>query len=103
VLGTEREADADLLCTPGGRYISLETAIEETKEGYYDSLHTSSQGWHEARHSLVPWWEYFVGVMLVKAYRQFEERVGVTTARREARHDSGCGDPSSEPISLRRS
>jgi hypothetical protein len=26
--------------------------------------------------------EYFVGVMLVKAYRQFEERVGVTTARR---------------------
>ena len=30
-----------------GRYISLETAIEETKEGYYDSLHASSQGWHE--------------------------------------------------------
>ena len=70
-----------------GRYISLETAIEETKEGYYDSLYTSSQGWHEARHSLVPWWEYFVGVMLVKAYRQFEERVGVTTARRGAKRD----------------
>jgi hypothetical protein len=64
--------------------ISLETAIKETKEGYYDSLYTSSQGWHEARHSQVPWWEYFVGVMLVKAYRQFEERVGVTTARRGA-------------------
>src|SRR4051812_25154866 len=70
-----------------GRYISLETAIEETKEGYYDSLHASSQGWHDARHSLVPWWEYFVGVMLVKAYRQFEERVGVTTARRGAKRD----------------
>ena len=70
-----------------GRYISLEAAIEETKEGYYDSLYTSSKGWHEARHSLVPWWEYFVGVMLVKAYRQFEERVGVTTARRGAKRD----------------
>ena len=50
-----------------GRYISLEAAIEETKEGYYESLYTSSQGWHEGQHSLVPWWEYFVGVMLVKA------------------------------------
>lgn len=70
-----------------GRYISLETAIEATKEGYYDSLHASSQGWHDARHSLVPWWEYFVGVMLVKAYRQFEERVGATTTRRGAKRD----------------
>jgi Fic family protein len=70
-----------------GRYISLEGAIEQTKEGYYDSLHASSQGWHEARHSLVPWWEYFVGVMLVKAYRDFEDRVGVTNARRGAKRD----------------
>jgi Fic family protein len=70
-----------------GRYISLETAIEDTKAGYYDSLYASSQGWHEARHSLVPWWEYFVGVMLVRAYRQFEERVGVTTARRGAKRE----------------
>ena len=70
-----------------GRYISLETAIEETKEGYYDSLYASSQSWHDARHSLVPWWEYFVGVMLVKAYRDFEDRVGVTSARRGAKRD----------------
>ncbi|PYR89375.1 MAG: cell filamentation protein Fic [Acidobacteria bacterium] len=70
-----------------GRYISLETAIEETKEEYYDSLYASSEGWHEARHSLVRWWEYFVGVMLVKAYQQFEERVGVTNARRGAKRD----------------
>ena len=70
-----------------GRYISLETAIEQTKDGYYDSLHASSQGWHAARHSLAPWWEYFIGVMLVTAYRQFEERVGVTTARRGAKRD----------------
>jgi len=70
-----------------GGYISLEGVIEATKEGYYDSLYTSSQGWHEAQHSLVPWWEYFVGVMLVKAYREFEDRVGVTSARRGAKRD----------------
>ena len=70
-----------------GRYISLESVIEGTKEGYYGSLYASSQGWHEAQHSLVPWWEYFVGVMLVKAYRDFEDRVGVTSARRGAKRD----------------
>jgi hypothetical protein len=75
-----------------GRYISLETAVEDTKEGYDDSLYASSQGWHDARHSLVPWREYFVGVMLVTAYRQFEERVGVTAARRGAkRRGIRCG------------
>jgi Fic family protein len=70
-----------------GRYISLERAIEETKEGYYDSLYASSQRWHEGQHSLIPWWEYFLGVMLVKAYREFEERVGATSARRGAKRD----------------
>lgn len=70
-----------------GRYISLEGVIEETKEGYYDSLYASSQGWHEGQHSLVPWWEYFVGVMLVQAYRDFEHRVGVMSARRGAKRD----------------
>ena len=61
--------------------------IEQTNEGFYDSLYASSQGWHEAQHSLVPWWEYFVGVMLVKAYRDLEDRVGVTSARRGAKRD----------------
>jgi hypothetical protein len=51
------------------------------------SLYASSQGWHEAQHSLVTWWEYFVGVMLVKAYSDFEDRVGVTSARRGAKRD----------------
>jgi len=70
-----------------GRYISLETAIEQTKEGYYDALSASSTGWHEGHHTLGPWWEYFVGVMLVKAYREFEDRVGATGARRGAKRD----------------
>jgi len=70
-----------------GRYIPLETAIENTKEGYDDALQASSRNWHQGQHSLIPWWEYFVGVMLVKAYREFEDRVGATGAKRGAKRD----------------
>ncbi len=60
-----------------GRYISLEKTIEITKEGYYDSLYISSQGWHEGEHDIIPWLEYFLGVMLLGSYREFESRVGL--------------------------
>jgi len=65
-----------------GRYISLEKMVEQTKEGYYDSLYTSSQGWHEMQHSILPWWEYFLGVMLFGSYHEFERRVGLITTGR---------------------
>ena len=68
-----------------GRYISLEKIVEETREGYYDSLYASSQGWHEGRHTLGPWWEYFLGVMLLGAYREFEQRTGIMTTARGAK------------------
>jgi Fic family protein len=65
-----------------GRYISLERVVEDTKESYYDALYRSSQGWHEGQHDLKPWLEYFLGVMLLAAYREFESRVGsVETAK----------------------
>lgn len=64
-----------------GRYISLERIVEQSKETYWDALLKSSQGWHEARHDLRPWWNYFLGT-LIAAYKEFEERVGkITTAR----------------------
>ena len=59
-----------------GRFVSLEKIIEETKTSYYDSVHESSQSWHEGRHDLVPWCNYFLGVVLLKAYRDFEQRMG---------------------------
>jgi Fic family protein len=68
-----------------GRFISLERIVEENKEGYYDALYQSSQGWHEGRHSLLPWWNYFLGVMLLAAYREFEERVGLVQTARGAK------------------
>jgi Fic family protein len=58
-----------------GRYISLERLFEKSKEGYYENLEASSKGWHEAKHDVNPWLNYFWGV-LQRAYNEFEERVG---------------------------
>jgi Fic family protein len=69
-----------------GRYISLEQIIEKTRESYYDTLYQSSQGWHERQHSLLPWWEYFLGTIL-GAYRTFEEQVGVITTNKGAKRE----------------
>ncbi|MGH8426786.1 MAG: Fic family protein [Gammaproteobacteria bacterium] len=67
-----------------GRYISLERIIEESKETYYETLEASSQGWHEGRHDVMPWLNYFWGVLL-RAYREFEERVGAVHRGRGAK------------------
>lgn len=64
-----------------GRYISLERVVEESKETYYEALERSSQGWHEGRHETRPWLDYFWGVLL-RAYREFEERVGTLSMGR---------------------
>lgn len=61
-----------------GRFISLERVIEQSKETYYESLEASSQGWHDSQHDPFPWLRYFWGV-LIRAYREFEERVGTIT------------------------
>jgi len=60
-----------------GRYISLERIIEDSKETYYESLEASSFGWHDDEHDVLPWLNYFWGVLL-RAYREFEQRVKVT-------------------------
>jgi Fic family protein len=66
-----------------GRYISLERVIEESKETYYESLEASSRNWHEGKHDAGPWLNYFWGTLL-RAYREFEQRVG------EVRHGRGA-------------
>lgn len=58
-----------------GRYISLERIFEESKETYYESLEASSKNWHEGKHNSFPWLRYFWGTLL-RAYQEFEERVG---------------------------
>jgi Fic family protein len=58
-----------------GRYISLERLIEESNEDYYAVLQTSSSGWHEAKHDLLPWLNFFLAIIR-RAYIQFEQRAG---------------------------
>lgn len=58
-----------------GKYISLERIFEESKEGYYETLEYCSQGWHESKHDVLPWLNYFWGA-LIRAYKEFEDRVG---------------------------
>lgn len=69
-----------------GRYISLEKLIEETRESYYDMLQASSRGWHENKHDLFPWLEYFLGIILA-AYREFGERVGKISSYKGSKSD----------------
>ena len=67
-----------------GRFISLERIFEESKESYYETLEASSQGWHEAAHDIAPWLGYFWGALL-RAYKEFEERVGTIARGRGAK------------------
>ncbi len=69
-----------------GRYISLERIFEESKESYYETLESSSAAWHEAQHDPMPWLNYFWGALL-RAYKEFEERVGKIERGRGAKGD----------------
>ena len=62
------------------RYVSLERLIEESKEDYYSVLAECSQGWHEGKNAIVPWWNYFLS-MLRRAYKEFEQQIESTEAR----------------------
>jgi Fic family protein len=64
-----------------GRYISIERIYKESGQSYYETLEMSSQGWHEGKHDIMPWLTYFWGV-LIKAYKEFEERVGTVNRAR---------------------
>src|SRR5205085_10354254 len=69
-----------------GRYISLERLIEESKEDYYAVLQASSAGWHEGKHDLLPWLNYFLAIVR-RASVQFEERAGHVKSPKGAKTD----------------
>jgi Fic family protein len=76
-----------------GRYVSLERLVEQSKGTYVDALEASSEHWHDGTHNLLPWMEYFAGVILA-AYRELEMRVGDVTGERGAKSQMvlGCID-----------
>jgi len=57
-----------------GRYVSLERLVEESREDYYHTLGECSQGWHEGVNPILPWWNYFLG-MLRRSYADFSRQV----------------------------
>lgn len=62
------------------------TVAADRLQAIYEALLKSSHGWHEAKHDLRPWWNYFLGT-LIAAYREFEERVRVLTTARGAKRE----------------
>lgn len=57
-----------------GRYISIEKAIADTKEAYYDALTRSDSGWHTGENDPKYFIKYMLGIIL-SCYRDFESRV----------------------------
>lgn len=62
------------------RYVSLERLVEQRKEDYYGVLAECSQGWHEEKNEILPWWNYFLSILRL-AYKEFERQVESTEAR----------------------
>jgi Fic family protein len=67
-----------------GRYISPERLVEESREDYYEVLRLSSVNWHEGKHDIMPWLNFFLTVIR-RAYRDFEERAGQVKSPRGAK------------------
>jgi Fic family protein len=62
------------------RYVSLERLIEESKEEYYRVLKVCSEGWHEGKNEIAPWWNYFLST-LRNAYKEFGSLIESVQAR----------------------
>lgn len=62
------------------RFVSLERLTEQRKEEYYDALARCSKGWHEGKNEIVPWWNFFLGVIR-SAYKELVEQVESAESR----------------------
>ena len=63
---------------------AIHCAGEESRDDHYEALRKSSEDWYEAKHDLIPWLNYFLGV-LRRAYREFEQRAGELKSPRGAK------------------
>lgn len=57
-----------------GRYISIEKAIENSKQTYYETLKACSANWHQGENAYGPFVEYILGTIL-SAHRELEDRL----------------------------
>src|ERR1700733_8150037 len=56
-----------------GRYVSLEQAVAESADTYYQALLDSTRGWHEGTADPWPWLSYFTSV-IAGTYTVFADR-----------------------------
>ncbi|OUZ17765.1 Fic family protein [Enterococcus cecorum] len=70
-----------------GKYISLESKIEKTKDSYYASLEKSGIGWAENKDNPIPFIKYILKTILA-AYIDFEERVNYVEEKNA--YDNPC-------------
>lgn len=61
-----------------GKYISIEKAIEKSKDSYYETLKASSTGWQDGTNDYLPFVEYLLGV-IAGVYRDFDGRLSAIT------------------------
>lgn len=66
-----------------GKYVSLESKIEKTKESYYEALEKSDINWNNEGNDITAFIKYILGTILA-AYRDFEERVTVIEGKASA-------------------
>jgi len=66
-----------------GKYVSLESKIEKSKNQYYDALAASQAGWHEGTEDVVPFIKYLLGTILA-AYKDFEDRMALLETKMSA-------------------
>ncbi|MCI6232091.1 MAG: Fic family protein [Selenomonas sp.] len=60
-----------------GQYVSIEKAIADTKENYYDALARADQEWQEGRNDPTPFIKYMLAIIL-SCYKEFERRLHIT-------------------------
>lgn len=71
-----------------GQYISIEKAIADTKETYYEILQQADRGWHSGENDPKPFIKYMLGIIL-SCYREFESRVSLAakTGKKSSAYD----------------
>jgi len=66
------------------RYVSVEAAIDATRDRYYESLKASSDGWHENGNDYLPFILYFIDV-LTMCVKDLDRRRIVLTQRKNSK------------------
>lgn len=71
-----------------GQYISIEKAIADTKETYYEVLQQADREWHSGENDPKPFIKYMLGIIL-SCYREFESRVSFAakTGKKSSAYD----------------